>query len=140
MTKKTLSFDQLLDEATELAQDQIDNANVVRPEALGLDRRSADTLYADDAGTWIAVALHNDRTLQYYGGFEYVDVGYRMQVGSYVFYSAEDERVAGCLRTLAGDIDEEEDDGHGICPTCSGSGEGMYDGSTCSRCGGKGEV
>lgn len=27
----------------------------------------------------------------------------------------------------------------GYCPSCSGSGEGMFDGSTCHRCGGCGE-
>lgn len=27
-----------------------------------------------------------------------------------------------------------------ICPDCNGSGEGHYDGSTCSTCGGGGEV
>lgn len=27
----------------------------------------------------------------------------------------------------------------GICPTCNGSGEGMFDGSTCRDCGGIGE-
>ncbi len=27
----------------------------------------------------------------------------------------------------------------GICPTCNGSGEGMFDGSTCRDCGGMGE-
>ena len=55
-------------------------------------------------------------------------------------------------RRLAGaqfrpfDWDDAEEDKHepdeddiGICPTCNGSGEGMYDGSTCSDCGGWGE-
>lgn len=30
----------------------------------------------------------------------------------------------------------EEDDGY--CYTCAGTGEGQYDGSSCSACGGKG--
>lgn len=40
------------------------------------------------------------------------------------------------------DFDEEqvEDDELGICPACSGSGEGQNEGSTCSRCKGMGEV
>ncbi len=33
--------------------------------------------------------------------------------------------------------DEEEG---GYCPQCSGSGEGMYDGSRCSACNGSGEI
>lgn len=27
-----------------------------------------------------------------------------------------------------------------ICPTCNGSGEGTYDGSTCPSCKGQGEI
>lgn len=27
-----------------------------------------------------------------------------------------------------------------ICPVCNGSGEGQYDGSTCGKCKGHGEV
>jgi len=33
-----------------------------------------------------------------------------------------------------------ENEGSIYCPTCNGSGEGMYDGSKCSTCGGSGEV
>jgi DnaJ-class molecular chaperone len=39
------------------------------------------------------------------------------------------------------DFDLDEDDvEHGICPNCSGSGEGNFDGSTCFVCGGSGEI
>lgn len=34
--------------------------------------------------------------------------------------------------------EEHEDEADYVCPQCSGSGEGMYDGSSCSRCGGTG--
>lgn len=33
---------------------------------------------------------------------------------------------------------EEEDDEDEICSWCNGSGEGMYDGSSCSKCKGSG--
>ncbi len=32
----------------------------------------------------------------------------------------------------------DEDDEYAICTWCSGSGEGMYDGSSCRHCGGTG--
>lgn len=32
------------------------------------------------------------------------------------------------------------EDGTGYCPACHGSGEGMYDGSRCGTCRGRGEV
>ena len=38
------------------------------------------------------------------------------------------------------DVEEDEGDSDVICSNCSGSGEGMYEGSHCSRCGGSGEV
>jgi len=33
----------------------------------------------------------------------------------------------------------EDEDEEGVCSSCNGSGEGMYDGSTCHECGGRGE-
>ncbi len=39
-----------------------------------------------------------------------------------------------------GPDEAEEDSDEGYCPTCSGSGEGMYEGSHCSSCDGSGEV
>ena len=36
--------------------------------------------------------------------------------------------------------DEEDDDEYVYCPECRGSGEGMWDGSTCRVCGGSGEL
>lgn len=75
-----------------------DNMKMVRAEELGLDRRCG-RLYIDDE--CIAVAADNDRTLQYYGGFEYVDKEYRTEIGGYVFYSREDGRVEDCMDTFA---------------------------------------
>ena len=34
---------------------------------------------------------------------------------------------------------EPEEDEEGICPSCSGSGEGMFDGTRCLTCCGRGE-
>ncbi len=36
--------------------------------------------------------------------------------------------------------DEDEDDYDNTCPTCNGCGEGRYDGSSCSDCGGSGVI
>jgi|LakMenEpi13Oct10_1017325.scaffolds.fasta_scaffold01537_2 hypothetical protein len=43
----------------------------------------------------IAVKKSYDRNMQYYGGFEYVYKEYRHEMGDYVFYLAEDDRVGG---------------------------------------------
>lgn len=71
---------------------------------IGLDPRSAYTLYV--SGEAIAVRNTDDRTLQYYGGFEYVDKEYRKELGDYVFYLADDDRVAGHISRYF-DRDEE---------------------------------
>ena len=36
--------------------------------------------------------------------------------------------------------EKDDDDEYGYCPECRGSGEGMWDGSTCRVCGGSGEL
>jgi hypothetical protein len=69
-------------------------------EDLGLDRRSAYRLYVDADHTCIAVSKTQDRTLQYYGGFEYIDKDHRKEMGSWVFYFAESDRVADALEHL----------------------------------------
>ena len=38
------------------------------------------------------------------------------------------------------DVEPEFEPHEAICSACSGSGEGMYDGSTCRTCRGSGEV
>ena len=67
----------------------------VRAEELGLDRRSAYSVWVDEDA--LIVRKDEDRTLQYYGGFEYVDKNARSECGNYVVYTADDSRVADCL-------------------------------------------
>ena len=44
------------------------------------------------------------------------------------------------LNAIADELGGEEDDGDTTCPTCDGTGEGMYDGASCRACGGSGEI
>lgn len=90
-----MNFETLLDNIDELIDGYLNGAQEVLPEDLGLDRRAAYRLFITD--DVIAVTKDGDRSLQYYGGFEYVDPEYRRELGSWVFYSAEDDRVAGHL-------------------------------------------
>ena len=49
--------------------------------------------------------------------------------------------IEQCLAMQEGlhqEEDEEEDDSEYDCPHCAGTGEGQYDGQTCSYCKGKG--
>lgn len=86
----------LLDAVNEAAYEMINQMNRVNPEQLGLDYRAGYTLFIDD--DYIAVNINNDRTLQYYGGFEYIDQEYRTVIGDHVFYSREHDRVDGALK------------------------------------------
>jgi hypothetical protein len=70
-----------------------DNFEMVSADKLGLDIRAGYKMFVNEDA--IAVAKHNDRTLQYYGGFEYVDSEYRVEMGDFVFYMCDDERVRG---------------------------------------------
>jgi len=74
---------------------------------IGLDPRAAYSLYINDSA--IAVPKSQDRSLQYYGGFEYVDSEYRVELGDYVFYMAEDERVLGHIERYQESLQDTQD-------------------------------
>ena len=101
-----MSFEDLLDSVDRLVRDFMDKATEVTAEDLGLDRRAAYRLYITDYV--IAVPKGDDGKLQYYGGFEYVDKEYRREIGDWVFYSAEDNRVAGHLGRY-NEVEEDEE-------------------------------
>ena len=85
-------------------QDQIDNlidqyfedsdAVRVSAEAVGLDTRAGYLFISTEEG-WIA--SRNTRSLEYYGGFEYIGEEYRVTVSEITFYSSDHSRVADAL-------------------------------------------
>ena len=87
----------LIDEVTELTDSYVGgNMELVPANRLGLDIRCGKLFVSPDC---IGVYKANDRSLQYYGGFEYVDIEYRYEFGDYVFYSSHDNRVRDHLET-----------------------------------------
>lgn len=91
----------------EEVEEIIDEMREVKPKELGLDERAAWRLYVDEE--FIAVKNDSDlRTLRYYGGFEYVHESYVQNIGEYVFFHAEDERVARHLAEYFDRIENEE--------------------------------
>ena len=125
-------FEDMLQKCNELAEEAIDTAIVVSPKDCGLDRRAASRMWRGK--DFLAVRVHGDSSFEYYSGFEYVKPEHRLRVGGYVFYSTEDSRVHGHWACL------EEAEDEPICPSCNGSGEGMHDGTRCSRCHGRGTL
>lgn len=95
---------QLEELATELLEDAVGQFTA---KECGLDKRaSCYTLWVSD--TWIACVASQDRNLQYYGGFEYVDKGFRQELGDYVIYFADDARVQAHIDIALGHTDEDE--------------------------------
>jgi hypothetical protein len=82
-----------------------DNFEMVNADRLGLDIRAGYKLFVNEDA--IAVAKHNDRTLQYYGGFEYIKEGEgRTTIGDYTFFTSDNERVNDCFDALRDSVDE----------------------------------
>ena len=90
------------------AQAFVQSLTPVKARQLGLDSRAGYQLYIGE--DVIAVDRDQDRSLQYYGGFEYVDKNYRTEVGDFVFYSANDSRVYDVLEYYQNPDDEGDDE------------------------------
>ena len=56
-----------------------------------LDRRAGYGFWVSPE--WIATQKEQRRSLDYYGGFEYVPSEYVLEVGDYIFYSRDHHRV-----------------------------------------------
>jgi hypothetical protein len=108
-TKETKMFDQMIARVNEVVEEALEEAQEVSATDLGLDRRASwDSLFVTQE--FIAVPLPQDRSMQYYGGFEYVNADHRTQVGDWVFYSSESGRVRGHLANVFEDLQEEEEE------------------------------
>lgn len=106
MTDYTDALD-FCESMTEAARRFVGQMSEVQARELGLDPRAFwGYAYVDKSA--IVVTKEQARTLDYYGGFEYVDRDYRREVGDYVFYLAEDDRVRGHIERFMV-IDEESE-------------------------------
>ena len=94
-------------------EDQVDQMvrdfREVSAEEGGLDYR-AGRVYVTK--THVIAHGGNVRTMNYYGGFEYVSKECTYVVGDFTFWSAEDKRVQEFIEYVYGDdYENEEDDG-----------------------------
>ena len=89
---------ELQDQINNLVEQYFEDSNAVKvsTEEIGLDIR-AGTVFVSTTEGWIAAVGRNVRTLEYYGGFEYISEGDRMSIGDTTFYSNESSRVARAL-------------------------------------------
>jgi len=100
------TFKNFITNADKLVQSMVEAMIEVLPEDIGLDKRSGYRLFICEDG--LATHKLEDKNLQYYGGFEYIDKEYRKEYGDWVFYTLgdSDERVEDCLKRF---YDEEID-------------------------------
>lgn len=91
-----MSLSNLLNNVNILVEDYIkdEEATLVTPAQLGLDGRAAYHPIYLTGDALIFSDLDRGR-VEYYGCFEYVDKRAVMQLGNYIFYRADDARVAG---------------------------------------------
>jgi len=105
-----MSFNEIFydtnDRVLDMLNEEYEETNQI--ERFGLDPRSAYILFVSEEG--IVVHANQDRLLQYYGGFEYVDKEYRLTLGDWVFYSADSDRVRECLNRYHDRLPEYEDE------------------------------
>ena len=127
-----MNWEELQQAANELAEEAISGASIHGAKEAGLDRRACTRLYRGP--DFLAIRKTDLGSRRYYGAFEYVPQEHTMEVGELVFYSTDSDRVNSHWEQLEPEIEPE------LCVHCNGSGEGQYDGTRCSYCGGRGSV
>ena len=83
------------------------SAQRVSAESVGLDARAGYVFISTEEG-WIA--SRNTRSLDYYGGFEYISEEHKVTVGEITFYSNDHDRVADALEYYEALQEQDDDD------------------------------
>lgn len=89
----------LLNEIDQKLAQQVASMTPVKPEDLGLDMRSFGTAYTDSYD-YLIIKKIDDKSLRYYGGFEYTNECDRQEYGDYVIYSSSATRVYDALEAF----------------------------------------
>lgn len=90
-----MTLDDIFDEVATLHAAILDSCTPHPATDYGLDKRCG-TIYANEE----YLATENRRSLDYYGGFEYVDPACVIELNGLTLYSTEDSRVLTALQTL----------------------------------------
>ena len=99
---------ELQEQISNLVDQYFEDSGAVRvsAEAVGLDHRAGYVFVSTDEG-WIAAVAGNVRSLEYYGGFEYVDD--KLSIGEITFYSNVSSRVADAIEYYNDEQQRKED-------------------------------
>lgn len=98
----TTSMFMLQDKITDLVEEFIENSNTFTLGAngldlVGLDFRSGRLTVSVDSDF---VCTTNPRSIEYYGGWEYIDSDYKTVMGGYTFYDGEAGRVGSVIESV----------------------------------------
>ena len=99
---------ELQEQIRNLVDEYFEDSGAVRvsAEAVGLDHRAGYVFVSTEEG-WIAAVAGNVRSLEYYGGFEYVDD--KLSIGEITFYSNDSSRVADAIEYYNDEQQRKED-------------------------------
>ena len=86
----------LVDEVQDMVERQVQGMRRVNAKQLGLDIRCGSA-YVDDNMEYIVVEGSNERSYNYYGGFEYIDDEDKRQLGDYTVFLNTSDRVQEAL-------------------------------------------
>lgn len=95
-----MTFDELYTKLSDLAEEILDDCTPHSPEAAGLDRRCG-TVYLGEG----FIASRYAPSLDYYGGFEYIDKEHILALPEIKVYSIESDRVADCVASIEHNCD-----------------------------------
>lgn len=98
----------MVDEMNDIAERTVrETMEPCRADELGLDRRAGYNLFVNED----CIAVEGSTgSLEYYGGFEYVDKDYVRKVGDWTFYFNDSERVEECIMYYYAEKETAEDD------------------------------
>ena len=90
---------ELVNKIEDISDAYVQNTNVIEANSgeLGLDTRACYSLFLHEDGDWIALTNSRRRSMDYYGGFEYVDPNCIVQFGNYTFYLNDCSRVQDAI-------------------------------------------
>ena len=89
----------LADEVQDMVERHVQGMRRVSAVELGLDIRCGSA-YVDEDMESIVVAGSNERSYNYYGGFEYIDDEDKRMLGDYTVFLSTSDRVRDALECL----------------------------------------
>ena len=93
-----MNADEMWTKIEALQEEILEACIVAKPEDLGLDSRCNELWMCPEY-----IASQNRGSLDYYGGFEYIEKQYIVQIGDLTVYSCEDSRVQEALDCFVGE-------------------------------------